>query len=599
MKTEISRNSISLEKRIVLLAALIGALQGLTGWIVSEYWPDKTQAGLYIYQQQPFLLACFSLMMTGGLCLQLFLKQHLNRRGWLMSLGTGVLFALISYWSLYQFQFELEDGQRYGRHGDMLFELFWYFLLLAYVLFPYLQSWSSRISGHFNYQDLFRHSWDNYFIVSVGLILAGVYWLLIVLWVSLFKIVDIEIFEDIFYHAGFIWVTILSVIGIGITIGINNEKIIGTLRSIALSICKFLMPLTAIITLLFTFTLLFVGLQPVWDTNHSTPILVLLIAANILFINGIVQDAVNVQYPGLLKKLVNLAIFMMPILALIAAYSTWLRIDQHGLSPQRVYSSLIIFVAFSYSLTYPWAVVSSKKQWLENIQRPNIVIGLLICFLVIITHSPVFDPLQLSAANQYQRLIEKDLSIEEFDFGVLQYKFGKPGRYYLKQIRDLESHPEIVKIRARLKLLDNTKSYYDWKTYLQGKDQPQKKKFKILSPHLQGTGAQRDIPDTFYQALKTAECISTCYLLFIDLNGDNQEEIIKLPNINSPYTLDVYTLQDERWKKIGQFNRVGSNKNSDSIELLLKNEGLRLIQQEYQNISIGDLEWDFRNIQTR
>lgn len=581
-----------LNQKVVVLAALIGAAQGLVGWSVDELWPGRNDEFTSFFTERYTLLAVLYFVFAGGLCAQLLLKNSLGIREWGMAIGTGLLFGLITCWSLYQLVVVLGKSRLYGSDGGHLFEIFLFFLLLAYVLIPYLQAWHGRIDGHFQYHDLYRHSWDNFFIVSVGLLLAGVYWLLIVLWVSLFKILNIEIFADIFFSSSFAWITIMAVIGVGITIGINNEKVIGTLRNIALAICKLLMPLTAVITILFTATLPFVGLQPIWNTNQSTPILIALIATNVLFVNGIIQDAFEVKYPDILKKLVNISLFMIPILAVIAAYSTWLRIDQHGLTPHRIYSSLIILIAFCYSFSYPWAVLKSQSQWLEKVRTPNIYTGFLICVLIVLTHSPVLDPLKLSASNQYNRLIEKKVEVDKFDFGTLHYKWGKPGQYYLQKIRDLEEHPALDEISDGLALLDKTNGYYEWQRHLKKTVTLNRKKIKVLSVPSRGISSDREIPDSFYIALKPNDCQKSCYLLFLDLDGDAQEEILKFTSLSRPYSVAVYGLKGDVWVRLGRYDRIG--RTDKKIDQHLNETGVELIDQKYKNLSIGDSEWDFR-----
>lgn len=579
-------NRSTLTQKTVLLAAAIGAIQGLVGWLFGEYWSDDDDVITSFFTERSTLFAFFNFAIVGGLCAQLLLKNKLEKQEWCMALGTGLLFAMLGYWSLHR---EIADNYKYG-YG-YLFENFWFFLLFAYVLIPYLQAWRGRANKQYQYHDLYRHSWDNFFIVAVGLLLSGIYWLLIVLWVALFKILGIKIFEEIFFDNSFIWISNMMVIGIGITIGINNDQIIGTLRNIALAICKLLMPLTAVITILFTVTLPFVGLRPVWDTNHSTPILIILIVANIFFVNGIVQDTLNVKYPSVLKKLVNISLFMMPVLAITAAYSTWLRINQYGLSPDRIYSTLIILVAFCYSFSYPWAAIKSQSQWLEKIRKPNIYIGIVICALVIITHSPLLDPFRISASNQYHRLMENKIEIDDFDFGALRYKFGKPGRYYLQKIRDLTEHERLTEIQAKLVLLDKTKTYHLWKKYLPKTEKLIRDNIEVLSVPSLGLTSDRKIPESFYRALNPRDCRTSCYLLFLDINHDGQEEIIKFTNLDNPYSADVYGLSDNEWVNLGEYRSIGVPQKDIDVHLI--ETGVKLIDPKYQNLVIGESEWDF------
>ena len=65
---------------------------------------------------------------------------------------------------------------------------------------------------------------------------------------------------------------------LGMRMGRENEKVIGLLRGVVLALCRFLLPLSALIVIVFTFALPFTGLEPIWDTGYSTPIMLWLVA---------------------------------------------------------------------------------------------------------------------------------------------------------------------------------------------------------------------------------------------------------------------------------------------------------------------------------
>lgn len=167
--------------KIIVLAALIGMAQGLVGWIVTALWPGKTVVISSFLTERSTLLPLFYFVFAGGLCAQLLLKNKPEKREWGMAIGTGLLFALMAHWSLSQLILDVGEGRRYTDGSSHIPSIALLFLLLAYVLIPYLQAWRGRVDGRFQYHDLYRHSWDNFFIVSVGLLLAAIYWLLIVL----------------------------------------------------------------------------------------------------------------------------------------------------------------------------------------------------------------------------------------------------------------------------------------------------------------------------------------------------------------------------------------------------------------------------------
>lgn len=559
----------------------IGALQGIAGWTTDTYILGR-------FLPHTLAITLFYAVLGGGLCAQLLLKNPLNIRGLLAASGMGILFGATSWWSFYQARIPF-NGEDYS-FVDAKIGIFMHLLLLAYILIPYLQNYCNKAVRFFDYNDLYKNSWDNFFIVSIGMLVAGIFWLLIFLWAELFEMIKIRIFSNIFYSKPFFWIAPFAIAGLGITIGIRNEKIIESLRNIALAICKFMMPLTALITIIFTATLPFSGLQAIWDTKHSTPILLTLIAANVFFINGIFQNGTESNYPSLLKKFSNLSLLMLPILVIIAAYSTWLRIDQYGLTPDRIYSSLIILVGSCYSFSYAFSAIQRNTQWLINIKKPNIYIGILICTLIALTHSPVLDPLTISARNQYNRLVNNKMPVEKFDFGALRYELGKPGLSYLKKVRELQKHESLAAIQEKLKILDSMKSRYEWSGYQRSGEKPQAPAFEILGGEKAPAGLVEEITKNIGSSGKP----NVYYLLLKDINNDNQHEAIiwnkydKYANNNAT----VWGMENGKWVTIGHYNTRFAR--TIDIKQLSAEYNAELQTPEYQDLKIGNIEWKFR-----
>jgi hypothetical protein len=141
----------------------------------------------------------------------------------------------------------------------------------------------------------------------------------------------------------FLWLVLPVVFSLGMRMGRENEKVIGLLRGILLTLCRFLLPLGALITVLFTLTLPFTGLQPVWDTGYSTTLLLMLAIINLFLVNGVFQEGHQGSvYPVALKRLVNASLLCLPVLVGLAAYASWMRIDQYGLTPSRIMALLLV-----------------------------------------------------------------------------------------------------------------------------------------------------------------------------------------------------------------------------------------------------------------
>ena len=369
----------------VTVFILSGFIQGLACRLAIEYWPRSNQL------QTSFLPAAMIGIVIFCFILQMSVSKQRRRGNLPAAVGIGGLFVLLTLWYILQ----LPDTTTHPNSwkGVVTVSSMLGGTLLLYFVLPFVQSWPDREHGRLRYPDLFRHSWDNFFVLLVAVLLTSAYWLLIVLWVMLFNMIGIRLFRDIFFNVTFAWLSLPVVFALGIHIGLTHDRIITALRRIVLSLCGWLMPLLALITLLFGASLPFTGLTPVWNTGYSTPILLCLIGANIVLLNGIFQDGANpVRYPAPLLRLIETAMLLMPVFALLGAYSTWLRIDQHGLSPKRIYLVILLVIAGSYSFAYAFAVFRRNKPWMGTIRPANTAIALLVCLSIILVHSPLINP---------------------------------------------------------------------------------------------------------------------------------------------------------------------------------------------------------------
>jgi|LGOV01.1.fsa_nt_gb hypothetical protein len=569
-------------KKNLSIYLLIGFLQGVVAWAGFSFWPKESQLAAFL------VLGMMTAVAVLGLTLQLTLGDRFNRQVLFLGLILGVVFTLVSVWLIYQ----LPDFPRTSDNGAEILLVSWSLssILLAYILIPFVQAWSGRKNRHYNYTDLYRHSWDNFFVLLVATILTVAFWLLIVLWAMLFKMVGILLFKDLFFNPLFIFISLPVVLSLGIRMALVHENIIGALRKIALSLCYFLMPLSAVITILFGLSLPFTGLQPIWDTGYSTPILLCLLGANILFINGIFQDGSTPPYRGGLSRLVEIATLSMPVYAAIAIYSVYLRISQYGVTPNRFFLMVLVGVALCYSCAYTVAVFRRSQMWMGSIRQGNVFIALLISALIILIHSPLLNPVAWSAKDQYQRLISQKITTADFDFGALKFKLGLPGHIYLQQLRDLPpEHPLQSEIHGRILTVDAAQSYYQWKNNKE--DQP-------LADHvmIETIDGSTIVPETFIDGLGAEQCHrATCYVLVIDLNRDAHEELIFFDMDEDWSAPQLYVQIDNgEWVKQGSFGTSMGKKRRQELIDKLKKEPYQAVDQQYQSLKVGEEVYWFK-----
>ena len=316
-----------------------------------------------------------------------------------------------------------------------------------YVLMPFVQLFQANGRLHFPYPGLFRHSWNNFFIGFVAWTFAAVFWALIGLWAMLFKLVGIEFFFDVFFSRPFLIMASTTIAGAGIAIGRETDTVTNMLRRVTLAQFRALMPILIVIVLLFVAALPLTGVAPLWATKRASALLLCLIGAVILFLNAVVQDGEGEPpYPAWLRRALEAAVLVTPVLCVLLVWAIGLRIAEHGLTPDRVYVVVFAAIASLYAVGYAAAVLWRRGRWLALLQPTNVAMALLVATLAILLHTPLLDPLAWSARHQESRLMRGVVAPDQFDYAVLG-RLGREGAAALQRLAALEGHPEAERIR--------------------------------------------------------------------------------------------------------------------------------------------------------
>ncbi|MDF9754567.1 DUF4153 domain-containing protein [Pseudomonas hunanensis] len=552
--------------RSLLFYVVIGLIQGVV-WLTTV----KGEGQLLGFSLSVALCVAVA---VAGVNLQLLGSAVLQRgTGWLV-LGLTVLLSGISAWLL--------DT---GRMGWLQQTWCLAAVVLAYIGTAFILAWPTGEGLRLRYEDLFRHAWNNVFIVFLAQLLTGLFWQLLWLCALLFSMLGIPQVKDAVESPVFLWLVLPVVFSLGMRMGRENEKIIGLLRGILLTLCRFLLPLSALIAVLFTLTLPFSGLQPVWNTGYSTTLLLVLAGINLFLVNGVFQDGRQGSvYPAPLKRLVEASLLCLPVLVGLAAYASWLRIDQYGLTPSRIMASMLVGVMLAHGLAAVWSVLASRQAWLHSLRLSNPWIALLSALLVVVFYTPLLDPQALSARNQVQRLVNGYTPITEFDAETLYRDLGQPGREAFEQLEQRLQTDELFDAGRRQQLL----------VLMAQVRQPtvaedHGPKFEWLGPVQSSSESLADA------TLAQSQCGGKgCYLWAVDLDGDGHNEVLVIPRHTYASQLFVFTWEDREWREVGSLS--GNMENLEGLANGIREGAVKLVAPRYKTLSIDgqELRPDFR-----
>jgi hypothetical protein len=179
------------------------------------------------------------------------------------------------------------------------------------------------------------------------------------------------------------------------------------------------------------------GPQVLWDaTRSATPLLLACAAGSFVLANAIARqdDAAMTRSRVMRGAGLTLAAVILP-LAVFAAFSMGLRLNQYGLAPERLWALVAIVVACVCGVAYWVALARGRKGgWAGYVRKATFHMALVVCGLAIVLALPIFNFAAISTRNQVARLEGGKVSADDFDFAALRWDFGAPGRRALERL---------------------------------------------------------------------------------------------------------------------------------------------------------------------
>ena len=148
-------------------------------------------------------------------------------------------------------------------------------------------------------------------------------------------------------------------------------------------------------------------------------------------IAGVEEAARIFRAVGALAKV---SLLCLPAYTALCLYSLGLRIQQYGLSVDRIHAAFLVVVTGIWGLGYAGAVL--LRQWPSAIGRINTASALILSVLVVAMNSPLLDPYRLAANNQVDRLLGGQIAPADFDYLYLRFSLGRYGNYALARLKD-------------------------------------------------------------------------------------------------------------------------------------------------------------------
>ncbi|HIC1894523.1 TPA: DUF4153 domain-containing protein [Citrobacter freundii] len=544
----------------------IGLLQGALCYLLMTYLVPHNDG--WLFYGMPATIAITSALL-------LTVVSFKQRALWYWMALIFVVVLAMSAWLKWQ----VEDSDKWRQHEVFMF-YGWRLLLMAMLALPWIQ-YSLRASRQqTRYAQFYTQLWLNTLTLLIVFISNGLFWLVLLLWSEMFKLVGIPFFSTLFFDTDwFGYVAFGLITALAVVLARTQSRLVAAVQKLLTLIATGLLPLMALLALMFMLTLPFTGLEAI-SQRVSAAGLMSTLTLLLLLLMAIVREPQKeaLPYPGALRYLIKCSLIVAPIYMLIAGWSLWVRIQQYGWTPERLYGVLVFVVLLVWSFGYLASILRRGRNPLE-LQGPVILgVSLLALGLLVLVSSPVIDAWRISVNSHMGLYHSGKIKPDQVSLYMLDHS-GKPGRAALEALQKDVAFNQDSKRRRDLNSL------------LQGSRDPVKEltATQLVSKVVIAPGSEKP-DDAFWtfvkaQGYRITSCAeqNACVLVSQDLNADGHPEQV-LYAFGDGESL-VFGMQKNKWDLLA-VARLPEGFNKDKLLQAVANQQLGSAPRIWRDITI-------------
>ncbi|WBY02526.1 DUF4153 domain-containing protein [Ramlibacter tataouinensis] len=286
----------------------------------------------------------------------------------------------------------------------------------------------------FVYARLFEVAWRNALVVPLAAALTGIFWTL--LWAAawLLRAIGIHWLWDLLAEPATLTIVTAAIFAVSLAAALRRASALVALRRAWLSLNTWFLPLALALALVAVLGVAVMGMAQLFATRSAAAILFWFASLAVLFLNAAWQDGRTA--PGLpppLPRLVPWAWLALPVLAVLGCWALWLRVQQHGWSPDRVWAALVAAMTLVYAFGYA-ASLRSRGRWMTTVGPTNVAAAIVLAAGLVVLLSPLADVRKLSVRSQLARLESGVIAAADFDFRFLAREGGRYGHEALQKL---------------------------------------------------------------------------------------------------------------------------------------------------------------------
>jgi len=298
------------------------------------------------------------------------------------------------------------------------------FVYLLAIGAPFVIAGLHRHGGWRHYGDLFDAAWNLVVRVAAAWLFVGVVWLVLLLSDQLLGLVGITIISDVIELRPVPY--LVSGVALGLGLAIVHEFRDYVSPFLVIQLLRVLLPALLVVLAVFIAALPFRGLSNLFGQFSAATTLIAVTVAGITLVTTAIHrdDGLSVQGVGM-RTAARVLSVMLPVPAALALWAVWLRVDQYGLTPERVAALIAAAVMFIYALAYAAALLM-RADWRRGQRSINRWMALVTLVIAALWLTPVLNAERLATASQVARA-KAGATSEQLPLWEMANAWGKAG----------------------------------------------------------------------------------------------------------------------------------------------------------------------------
>ena len=451
-----------------------------------------------------------------------FNPQQNNWKYWVFIIALALFLFIFAWQSAVVYDHDKKFFRYLANYPLFDQDSFSMILLFVFVFLFFMKAYLYEGEIVPSYKLLFAFSWQHFLTLKLSFIILYVSFLIITESDNLLNYLGFYFVVDLLEGLllGTIW-------AISIIFFRNNLNIINNLQCVFRKLFKIILPVLIGAALIFIVAVLpFTGVNIIWEKGYGSSSLLQFIFITLFAFNAVFQDGIRKPYPEKINQIIKSAIVVLSILCALCFYGLILRVQQYGLTELRLLALMSAMIATAFVVLYSCIIFFKKTQWSVSLSRVNtgmaVVIFVMLCLILL----QIVSLKKISANNQYTRFVDGVTTAEDVDDLYL----SRLGRYGQEKLLLLKKHQDI-KDKTDL-IFEIEKSYNNYReTRSSGLT------FEDHKNNVEVYPAGIEVNPQIWELLKgtifNCDKGDDCFILNIDLNGDQLLEVLFFNKYNS------------------------------------------------------------------